>query len=72
MTFSRVVIDITFCGKVFSSTIHDYFCLMFYFEPVGDWAGSSYTTSGCPGTCSERLMDGANFEVRHYNAICYL
>ncbi|KAF8810090.1 glycoside hydrolase family 16 protein [Phlegmacium glaucopus] len=27
----------------------------------GDWAGSSYATSGCPGTCAERLMDGANF-----------
>jgi len=27
----------------------------------GDWAGSSYLTSGCPGTCSERLMSGANF-----------
>ena len=32
-------------------------------EPLGDWAGSSYTTSGCPGTCSERLMDGSNFVV---------
>lgn len=29
----------------------------------GDWAGNSYTTSGCPGTCEERLMDPSNFEV---------
>ncbi|EGO01749.1 glycoside hydrolase family 16 protein [Serpula lacrymans var. lacrymans S7.3] len=27
----------------------------------GDWAGNSYTTSGCPGTCEERLVDPANF-----------
>ncbi|KIY52758.1 glycoside hydrolase family 16 protein [Fistulina hepatica ATCC 64428] len=27
----------------------------------GDWAGNDYTTSGCPGTCAERIMDPANF-----------
>lgn len=27
----------------------------------GDWAGNSYATSGCPGTCSDRLMDPDNF-----------
>jgi len=27
----------------------------------GDWAGNSYATSGCPGTCSDRLMNPANF-----------
>lgn len=27
----------------------------------GDWAGNSYATSGCPGTCPERLMDPSNF-----------
>lgn len=27
----------------------------------GDWAGNSYATSGCPGTCSGRLMDPSNF-----------
>ncbi|KAF9453795.1 glycoside hydrolase family 16 protein [Macrolepiota fuliginosa MF-IS2] len=27
----------------------------------GDWAGNSYTTSGCPGTCFERLQDPRNF-----------
>jgi len=27
----------------------------------GDWAGNSYVTSGCPGTCAERLMDPSNF-----------
>lgn len=27
----------------------------------GDWAGNSYATSGCPGTCSDHLMDPANF-----------
>jgi len=27
----------------------------------GDWAGNSYATSGCPGTCDDRLLDPANF-----------
>jgi len=27
----------------------------------GDWAGNSYATSGCPGTCEDRLMNPANF-----------
>jgi len=28
----------------------------------GDWAGNSYATSGCPGTCPERLQDPSNFD----------
>ncbi|KAJ3814535.1 glycoside hydrolase family 16 protein [Lentinula aff. lateritia] len=28
----------------------------------GDWAGNSYATSGCPGTCSEQLMEPSNFD----------
>ncbi|KAJ7181684.1 glycoside hydrolase family 16 protein [Mycena crocata] len=27
----------------------------------GDWAGNSYATSGCPGSCATRLMDPRNF-----------
>ncbi|KAJ7783817.1 glycoside hydrolase family 16 protein, partial [Mycena maculata] len=27
----------------------------------GDWAGNSYATSGCPGSCTTRLMDPSNF-----------
>ncbi|KAG1757546.1 glycoside hydrolase family 16 protein [Suillus lakei] len=27
----------------------------------GDWAGNSYATSGCPGTCENTLMDPTNF-----------
>jgi len=27
----------------------------------GDWAGNSYATSGCPGTCPDRIMDPGNF-----------
>jgi hypothetical protein len=30
----------------------------------GDWAGNSYASTKCPGTCPERLMDPKNFEVR--------
>ncbi|KIM84419.1 glycoside hydrolase family 16 protein, partial [Piloderma croceum F 1598] len=27
----------------------------------GDWAGNSYATWDCPGTCAERVMDLSNF-----------
>ncbi|VDB99648.1 unnamed protein product [Peniophora sp. CBMAI 1063] len=27
----------------------------------GDWAGNDYATSGCPGTCAQRLMDPTNY-----------
>ncbi|PPQ69732.1 hypothetical protein CVT24_001318, partial [Panaeolus cyanescens] len=27
----------------------------------GQWAGASYATSGCPGTCEQRLTDPTNF-----------
>jgi len=27
----------------------------------GDWAGTSYIAAGCPGTCSQRIMDPKNF-----------
>lgn len=30
----------------------------------GDWAGNDYATSGCPGTCADRIMDPSNFDVR--------
>ncbi|THH02876.1 hypothetical protein EW026_g16 [Hermanssonia centrifuga] len=28
----------------------------------GDWAGNSYATSGCPGTCPDHLQDPSNFD----------
>jgi len=27
----------------------------------GDWAGNTYNSSGCPGTCAEVLLDPTNF-----------
>ncbi|KAK7058947.1 hypothetical protein VNI00_001571 [Paramarasmius palmivorus] len=33
----------------------------------GDWAGNSYATSGCPGTCAERLKNPANFANASWN-----
>ncbi|KAI0662806.1 glycoside hydrolase family 16 protein [Cubamyces menziesii] len=33
----------------------------------GDWAGNSYATSGCPGTCTDRLMDPSNFVNASWN-----
>ncbi|KAI9572939.1 glycoside hydrolase family 16 protein [Boletus coccyginus] len=29
----------------------------------GDWAGNSYSTSGCPGTCTQILTDPSNFNA---------
>ncbi|GMK58190.1 hypothetical protein CspeluHIS016_0502220 [Cutaneotrichosporon spelunceum] len=28
----------------------------------GDWAGNTYDSSGCPGTCAERISDPANLD----------
>ncbi|QRW16739.1 peroxisomal targeting signal 2 receptor [Rhizoctonia solani] len=28
----------------------------------GDWAGATYSSAGCPGTCADRLKDPANFK----------
>jgi len=33
----------------------------------GDWAGNSYNTSDCPGTCAERLVDPSNFVNASWN-----
>ncbi|KAI0067689.1 hypothetical protein BV25DRAFT_1846837 [Artomyces pyxidatus] len=33
----------------------------------GDWAGNSYATSGCPGTCADHLMDPTNFVNASWN-----
>ena len=35
--------------------------LTFILTLTGDWAGNSYASRGCPGTCAERIMDPANF-----------
>ncbi|KAG8742443.1 hypothetical protein FRC10_001410 [Ceratobasidium sp. 414] len=29
----------------------------------GDWAGATYGSAGCPGTCADRLRDPANFRA---------
>ncbi|KAI0365230.1 glycoside hydrolase family 16 protein [Pilatotrama ljubarskyi] len=54
-----IIFDITFCGEATCSAhcarVTDIMC------NVGDWAGNSYATSGCPGTCTDRLMDPSNF-----------
>ncbi|KAJ3526186.1 hypothetical protein NM688_g8288 [Phlebia brevispora] len=33
----------------------------------GDWAGNSYATSGCPGTCTTQLQDPGNFDNAIWN-----
>jgi len=35
----------------------------------GDWAGSSYGYSGCPGTCEQAVADPSNFKSEHYSYI---
>lgn len=36
---------------------------MFIFDTTlcGDWAGTSYSTSGCPGSCAEQVANPSNF-----------
>ncbi|CAL1695891.1 unnamed protein product [Somion occarium] len=33
----------------------------------GDWAGNSYASSGCPGTCPDRLKDPSNFDTASWS-----
>ncbi|KIM29503.1 glycoside hydrolase family 16 protein [Serendipita vermifera MAFF 305830] len=35
--------------------------LIFDITLCGDWAGTSYSQVGCPGTCEERVTDPSNF-----------
>ncbi|OAX42990.1 glycoside hydrolase family 16 protein [Rhizopogon vinicolor AM-OR11-026] len=47
-----------------SCNITQYFAnhsIVFDITFCGDWAGNSYATSGCPGTCEATLMDPSNF-----------
>jgi len=36
--------------------------IIFDITLCGGWAGDHYASSGCPGTCSDRIMDPANFD----------
>ncbi|KAF8600500.1 glycoside hydrolase family 16 protein [Ceratobasidium sp. AG-I] len=36
--------------------------LVFDTTLCGDWAGATYASAGCPGTCADRLKDPANFK----------
>ncbi|QRV88540.1 glycoside hydrolase family 16 protein [Ceratobasidium sp. AG-Ba] len=36
--------------------------LVFDTTLCGDWAGATYSSAGCPGTCADRLKDPANFK----------
>lgn len=31
----------------------------------GDWAGSTYGSAGCPGTCAQQVMTASNFDSKH-------
>lgn len=47
-----------------SCNINQFFAnhsIVFDITFCGDWAGNSYATSGCPGTCEEILTDPGNF-----------
>ncbi|KAJ3576674.1 hypothetical protein NP233_g285 [Leucocoprinus birnbaumii] len=47
-----------------SCTLSEYFAnhsIIFDITFCGDWAGNSYASTNCPGTCADRLMDPANF-----------
>ncbi|KAI0692000.1 concanavalin A-like lectin/glucanase domain-containing protein [Cytidiella melzeri] len=51
-------LDPTGCNLMTNFVNHS---IIFDITFCGDWAGNSYATSGCPGTCSDRLMDPSNF-----------
>jgi len=36
--------------------------LVFDTTLCGDWAGATYASAGCPGTCADRLKDPSNFQ----------
>jgi len=36
--------------------------IVFNIAFCGDWAGNTYLTSGCPGTCNDQMGDPANFD----------
>jgi len=55
--------DITFCGKQSTATQNPGNTWLNKQNGIGDWAGNSYVTSGCPGTCEERLLEPSNFVV---------
>ncbi|KAF9645871.1 hypothetical protein BDM02DRAFT_3172556 [Thelephora ganbajun] len=49
----------THCNPLSSYFIN--MSIVFDITFCGDWAGNSYTTSGCPGTCEQRLLEPSNF-----------
>ncbi|KAI0814928.1 concanavalin A-like lectin/glucanase domain-containing protein [Irpex lacteus] len=51
-------LDPSLCNPMTNFVNHS---IIFDITFCGDWAGNSYATSGCPGTCSDRLMDPTNF-----------
>ncbi|KZT02744.1 glycoside hydrolase family 16 protein, partial [Laetiporus sulphureus 93-53] len=51
-------LDASGCNPITNFVNHS---IIFDITFCGDWAGNDYSTSGCPGTCPERLMDPANF-----------
>ncbi|KAG9025344.1 hypothetical protein FRB95_010267 [Tulasnella sp. JGI-2019a] len=36
--------------------------IVFNIAFCGDWAGATYLTSGCPGSCNNQIMDPSNFD----------
>ncbi|EKM61024.1 glycoside hydrolase family 16 protein [Phanerochaete carnosa HHB-10118-sp] len=52
------LLEPTGCDPIANFVNHS---IVFDITFCGDWAGNSYATSGCPGTCPDRLMDPANF-----------
>ncbi|KLO09570.1 glycoside hydrolase family 16 protein [Schizopora paradoxa] len=40
--------------------------LVFDITLCGDWAGATYTSAGCPGTCAEAVADPTKFDYAHW------
>ncbi|TFK89981.1 glycoside hydrolase family 16 protein [Polyporus arcularius HHB13444] len=58
------VLDPSGCDPIANFVNHS---IVFDITFCGDWAGNSYATSGCPGTCTDRLMDPSNFVNASWN-----
>ncbi|PIL31983.1 hypothetical protein GSI_06687 [Ganoderma sinense ZZ0214-1] len=58
------MLDPSGCDPIANFVNHS---IVFDITFCGDWAGNSYATSGCPGTCTDRLMDSSNFVNASWN-----
>lgn len=52
------------------SHFHDH-SLVFDTTLCGDWAGATYSSSGCPGTCEQAVADPSNFKSEYSSFVLH-